>query len=287
MQDLGLTQKQFLSVLEQVEALYGHTDCIDLASRTVDLISSLTRADRVMFAITDHPSGRCAAAFWPVGTDLPNFMPLYEPLWRQNPVGQRYGDADHCDVARVSDCISHSELERTEFYNEYMQPAHLSAYMTGYMGPTDGYRLALTAFRERGDFTVQERNRLEIIRRHVVRAFRTSITLGKATGRPVRAHDLLEHPSLPGGHVIRERHGPFRSLMTKQHLTPKLSRRESEVLHWVCNGKTNPEIGLILGCSARTVQKHMEHIFQKLDVTSRTAAGMEAVRLGFHAPTVA
>src|SRR5262249_20745544 len=53
-----------------------------------------------------------------------------------------------------------------------------------------------------------------------------------------------------------------------------LTPRESEVLHWVAEGKTNPEIGIILDLSARTVQKHLEHIFQKLEVQSRTAALM-------------
>ena len=51
-----------------------------------------------------------------------------------------------------------------------------------------------------------------------------------------------------------------------------LTRRESEVLEWVSRGKTNWEIALILNISARTVQKHLEHIFQKLGVETRTAA---------------
>jgi DNA-binding CsgD family transcriptional regulator len=51
-----------------------------------------------------------------------------------------------------------------------------------------------------------------------------------------------------------------------------LSRREAEVLRWVAAGKTNWEIGMILGLSPRTVQKHLEHIFAKLGVENRTAA---------------
>jgi DNA-binding CsgD family transcriptional regulator len=51
-----------------------------------------------------------------------------------------------------------------------------------------------------------------------------------------------------------------------------LSRRESEVLGWVARGKTNPEIGSILAVSPRTVQHHLETIFRKLDVETRTAA---------------
>jgi DNA-binding CsgD family transcriptional regulator len=56
-----------------------------------------------------------------------------------------------------------------------------------------------------------------------------------------------------------------------------LSRRESEVLLWVTRGKSNEEIGLILSISLGTVKKHVEHIFQKLEVESRTAAAARAL----------
>ena len=58
-----------------------------------------------------------------------------------------------------------------------------------------------------------------------------------------------------------------------------LTRREMEVLTWVTDGKTNIEIGLILDMSPRTVQKHLQHIFEKLGVETRTAAAMRALAL--------
>jgi len=51
-----------------------------------------------------------------------------------------------------------------------------------------------------------------------------------------------------------------------------LTRREAEVLYWVSKGKTSPDIGEILGSSPRTVNKHLEHIYEKLGVENRTAA---------------
>lgn len=51
-----------------------------------------------------------------------------------------------------------------------------------------------------------------------------------------------------------------------------LSERESEVLHWVARGKTNPEIAMILDISAFTVKNHMQRVFKKLDVTNRAQA---------------
>ena len=55
-----------------------------------------------------------------------------------------------------------------------------------------------------------------------------------------------------------------------------LTRRETEVLVWVAQGKTNGEIGTILGSSARTVEKHLERLFRKLGVETRTAAAAVA-----------
>lgn len=51
-----------------------------------------------------------------------------------------------------------------------------------------------------------------------------------------------------------------------------LTKREAEVLRWVVEGKTNPEIGLILGISDLTAKKHVENILHKLKVPTRTAA---------------
>ena len=57
----------------------------------------------------------------------------------------------------------------------------------------------------------------------------------------------------------------------------RLTRREAEVLHWLTLGKTNRDIADILGGSPRTVNKHLEHIFEKLGVETRTAAATLAV----------
>jgi len=61
-----------------------------------------------------------------------------------------------------------------------------------------------------------------------------------------------------------------------------LTRREAEVLAWLARGKTNAEIGKIASLSARTVEKHLEHIFQKLGVENRTAAAIRALESDAH-----
>ena len=51
-----------------------------------------------------------------------------------------------------------------------------------------------------------------------------------------------------------------------------LTAREAEVLYWVAQGKINRDIGDILGASPATVKKHLERVYAKLGVETRTAA---------------
>jgi DNA-binding CsgD family transcriptional regulator len=56
-----------------------------------------------------------------------------------------------------------------------------------------------------------------------------------------------------------------------------VTRRETEVLRWLAAGKTDREIGKLLGCSHRTVQKHLQRLYVKLGVETRVAAVMRAL----------
>jgi DNA-binding CsgD family transcriptional regulator len=64
-----------------------------------------------------------------------------------------------------------------------------------------------------------------------------------------------------------------------------LSAREAEVLGWVASGKTNPSIAALLGISPRTVQTHLERVYRKLQVQTRTAAAARALGAVREAPT--
>lgn len=58
-----------------------------------------------------------------------------------------------------------------------------------------------------------------------------------------------------------------------------LTAREADVLVWISRGKSNREISAILGISPRTVNKHLEQVFEKLGVENRAAAAARAVRV--------
>jgi DNA-binding NarL/FixJ family response regulator len=71
----------------------------------------------------------------------------------------------------------------------------------------------------------------------------------------------------------RTSNGADTARLAQAALTP----RETEVLSWLAKGKTNRDIGDILGMSHRTVNKHLERIFEKLGVETRAAATALAV----------
>ena len=66
-----------------------------------------------------------------------------------------------------------------------------------------------------------------------------------------------------------------RPLVDQLGLTPRVA----EVLLWVAQGKTNPEIGSILGISESTVKKHMIEVLENLGVETRTAASLRALEV--------
>jgi DNA-binding CsgD family transcriptional regulator len=60
----------------------------------------------------------------------------------------------------------------------------------------------------------------------------------------------------------------------------QLTSRQKECLQWVCMGKTAEEIGIILGCSQRTVEAHINNIKIKLDCTRITQIIYLAIKHG-------
>ncbi|CAA9217195.1 MAG: hypothetical protein AVDCRST_MAG42-377 [uncultured Chthoniobacterales bacterium] len=57
----------------------------------------------------------------------------------------------------------------------------------------------------------------------------------------------------------------------------RLTARQAELLYWLSKGRSNREMGIIFSISARTVDKHLQHVFEKLDVENRHAAVVKAL----------
>lgn len=107
----------------------------------------------------------------------------------------------------------------------------------------------------------------------------------------VRQLKLAEAPAAEGGVALdylgrtasgalltrvsaRRARAPGEMLASRLGLTP----REGEVLGWLADGKANRDIAAILSLSPRTVNKHLEQVYAKLQVENRTAAVATALR---------
>ena len=83
-----------------------------------------------------------------------------------------------------------------------------------------------------------------------------------------------------GDWLIVKREVSEEAVVEAMGLSFKLTPREAEVLYWVVKGKINRDIGDILGASPATVKKHLERVYAKLGVETRTAAaGMAMSRV--------
>ena len=83
---------------------------------------------------------------------------------------------------------------------------------------------------------------------------------------------LAQRLDEPNAAVCVARLEPVVDARARPRPVVRMTARESEVLLWVTRGKTNRDIAEIIGVSPRTVNKHLEHIFEKLGVETRTAA---------------
>ena len=94
----------------------------------------------------------------------------------------------------------------------------------------------------------------------------------------LRLHQQTGHDDAGDDWLIIMREVSDTSVIEAMSLSLKLTAREAEVLYWVVKGKTNRDIGEILGSSPATVKKHLERVYVKLGVETRTAAAGVATK---------
>lgn len=124
---------------------------------------------------------------------------------------------------------------------------------------------------------------LQWLRRHVtlgvigIEPPRLSLERG-STRLTFRLHQQIGDADGGGDWLIIMQEVSDQSVIEAIALSFKLTPKEAEVLYWVVKGKTNRDIGDILGSSPMTVKKHLERIFAKLGVENRTAAASMVMR---------
>ena len=105
--------------------------------------------------------------------------------------------------------------------------------------------------RSRRDFSERDRSVFDLIRPNLAQAYRNAVDRT----------------------ILREREDAAERALWSSSTAAlaSLTKREHDVLVLVADGKTNLQVGDRLSLSPRTVQKHLEHIYDKLGIRSRTA----------------
>jgi DNA-binding CsgD family transcriptional regulator len=206
------------------------------------LASALALVTADSAVVTEIGTARPRVRTWPK-----DFLPfeqqvLFEQLNQRNPwplaAHTRLGDGG---PQRMPDLFSRRHYRGLEIYAELFADLGFD-HQVAFSIPIDSDRcMCLAINRQGGDFSDSELDRLDALRRPVA-ACASRIALlerldSSGTGAPV-------HPS----------------------------PRERDVLALVATGLSNVEIGLRLGISARTVNKHLQHIFTKTGLSNRTQA---------------
>jgi DNA-binding CsgD family transcriptional regulator len=169
----------------------------------------------------------------------PSVEAAFHTLGWQNPMHCRL-HAREQRVLRLSDFLTRRQRRTLEYNAAVWRPHGIDDGLRVWLPAEPGRARSIYLERSGKNYTNRERTLLSLLRPHLVR--------------------------------IRANADSRRRMNGYRGLTP----REAEVLGWITRGRTNRDIARLLFISPHTVRKHVENIFEKLDVRTRTAAAARA-----------
>ncbi|MFN2507207.1 MAG: response regulator transcription factor [Chthoniobacterales bacterium] len=159
---------------------------------------------------------------------------------------------------RTTDVIPLRQFERLPIYNEYYRRFDSRFQIEFTLPAPRDVCLCMVLDRADRDFTERDRAVLTLLQPHVAQAYQT-------------AQLQLRNVALFSGLNGDPSPEPLMAL--------GLTARQAEVLYWVTKGKTNPEIGTILGASHHTIHRHVNAILARVGVENRAAAMLRAIEV--------
>ncbi len=159
---------------------------------------------------------------------------------------------------KLSDVMPRRAFRQTELYAALYRPLGLDCELTAVLPDrkNPGTFFLLSLHRHEIDFTERERTLMNLLLPHVSRA---------------QSRLAFQRQAVNGADVPHSNEATFHEWL-RAHTTWQLSHRESDVLFWLCQGKTNDEIGTILGIAGRTAETHALRIYPKIGVENRYGA---------------
>lgn len=167
----------------------------------------------------------------------PHVQEAASPLCHQDPLRNGVLPREH-RALKLSDFLTRRQMHKLGFYHEVWKPLGIDDSLRVWLPAPEGSGRQVYLERGKRDFTERDRSILELLRPFLVRIQEAAYA---------RRH-------------------------RKPADVPALTEREQEILGWIAHGKTSREIAAILVVSPYTVRKHVEHILEKLNVSTRSAA---------------
>jgi DNA-binding CsgD family transcriptional regulator len=239
--------------LEILERIVSAGDAHTLAEAALAGLCEISPGDHFS-AILFNPVTLAAEAFFPHQGWLPSgnaFRDAASGKLIEHPLARKFLNRQQSMALLRSREVRDKEWHRSFIYNELDRPLGVKDIATVYQVTATKRVLVLTCGRSRR-FSDDEFTPIQAYHRILNRLPQFQPMRRCPDSTPIAK------PSDPD---------PLRKLAT-------LTTREREILHWVRNGKQDPEIAIILGISLRTVNHHMANIRRKLEVGTRTAAAM-------------
>ena len=225
--------------------------------QVVDAVARVVPADVVAFNAVDLESRRTTTLTRPEIPDATTLVPEFARLAQEHPVIAHMARTGDGSARMISDFVSQRELHRLELYQDVFRHTETEHQLAISVTAGSTMVIGVALNRRRPRFSERDRTLLDLVRPTLVSTHRLLVMRA-------RMQALIEAVQLDGavrGDGLRVG-------------SNRLTGREVEVLARLCGGRTNKQIAEVLDVSPRTVQKHLEHIYEKLQTTNRAGAAM-------------
>jgi DNA-binding CsgD family transcriptional regulator len=223
-------------------------------------LGGLVGCDVITYNEIGPAPGEVHAVDYPSGVISSAGLESFASHVHEHPLVNHYRDTGDDRPAKISDFLSRPRFHALGLYADFFRHIPVE-HQIGVSLPAPGRKVVGLAFnRARGDFTETERDLLILLRDHMATALLRAYRRQRA--RQALTAGTSPAAGIPADPAARE---PI-----------ALTEREAQILQLVALGRTNIAVARALGVSPRTVAKHLEHIYRKLDVTSRASAVFQA-----------
>ena len=254
--NIRLTSAELSGALDALYAIgEGSVSTNEFARRGVEWLPRLVSSELTTLSVCNLDTGHRSVVSDQPGAISARDLEVFDRYFFDHPLVREHGRNSCAVTKRIGDLLPEAEFQRTPLYNDYYRSVRIDHAMAVPIHVDRRFLVSFVLNRSKRDFSDRDRACLEIIRPHLGNLYRLSVAANRAGDAPAPAESTV------------------RSAALALQLTP----RERDVLHWLAAGKTDRDIAAILYISPRTVQKHLQRIYDKLGVETRTAAVMRAL----------